>query len=134
MTNLKPFLHLMSLTGVAALASTLFAFHSDSASLQETTAEIAASATQGVGNVQSAWSAGTKGTVFVIEEFHTSRVGRLQTGIMLLRLHDRYQTRRIGLEGAMQSAKPIDATWFHNAGGTQARIAREDVAVRMLAE
>jgi hypothetical protein len=53
---------------------------------------------------------------------------------MLLRLHDQYDVRKVGLEGALQSARPLSAQWFRTAGGPAAAKAREDVAVRMLAE
>src|ERR1017187_4142386 len=96
--------------------------------------ETATAVAKGVGTVGSAWNEGGKGTVFVFEEFHTSRVGQLQIAAMLLRQHDRQGVRKIGLEGAIQSARPIDATWYHNAAGDGAKSAREDVAVRMLGE
>src|ERR1017187_2494449 len=96
--------------------------------------ETASAVAKGVGTVGTAWNEGSKGTVFVFEEFHTSRVGQLQIAAMLLRLHDRYGIRRIGLEGAIQSARPLDATWYRNVGGDLAKVAREDVAIRMLGE
>jgi hypothetical protein len=40
-----------------------------------------------VGSVKNINLKGTKGPIFVFEEFHTSRVGQLQIAIMLLRLH-----------------------------------------------
>ena len=53
---------------------------------------------------------------------------------MLLRLHDRHGLQKIGLEGAIQSPRPEDGSWFHTMGGDDAKAAREEVAVRMLAE
>ena len=50
---------------------------------------------------------------------------------MLSRLHDKYGLKAIGLEGAFQSAKPLDAEYFHDAKLTDTD-ARESVAVRML--
>jgi hypothetical protein len=87
-----------------------------------------------VGAVQATHTRGKTGPVFVFEEFHTSRVGQLRIAVMLLRLHEKYGLKTIGLEGTVQSPRPLDATWFHNAGGKDAQDAREDVAVRMLAE
>jgi hypothetical protein len=70
----------------------------------------------------------------VFEEYHTSRVGQLQISVMLLRMHERYRLRLIGLEGAFQRPRPLDATWFHKVGGAATQQFREDTAVRMLAE
>jgi len=98
--------------------------------LGKTAAEIA----KGVGEVRETDPDGSKGTVFVFEEYHTSRLGQLEIAVMLLRLHDEHNLRLIGLEGAVQSARALDASWFHNAGGAAAAGAREDVAVRMVAE
>jgi hypothetical protein len=53
---------------------------------------------------------------------------------MLLRLHEKYGLEVIGLEGTPQRDRPLDAAWFHDAGGAAARDAREDAAVRVLAE
>jgi hypothetical protein len=89
---------------------------------------------QEVGSVQATDARGTAGPVIVFEEFHTSRVGQLQIAIMLLRLHERHGLKIIGLEGTLKADRPLDATWFHNAGGKDARDAREDTAVRMLGE
>jgi hypothetical protein len=79
-------------------------------------------------------SAGDKAPVFIFEEFHTSRIGQLQIAVMLLRLHDKYGLKKIGLEGAIHSGRPLDAAWFRNMGGPQASQQREDLAIRMLAE
>jgi hypothetical protein len=89
---------------------------------------------QDVGEVQQSIPQGTKGPVLVFEEYHTSRVGQLQIGVMLLRLYERHGLRLIGLEGAFQRPQPLDATWFHKAGGTANQQFRENTAVRMLAE
>ena len=53
---------------------------------------------------------------------------------MLNRLYTQYGLRRIGLEGFTKTGAALDASWFHRAGGPNAQQAREDVAVRMLAE
>ena len=87
-----------------------------------------------IGQVRQLGTKGSLGPVFVFEEFHTSRVGQLQIAVMLLRLHDRYGMRLIGLEGAIQSDRALNAGWFHSLGGASARGRREDVALRMLAE
>ncbi len=96
--------------------------------------KIARAIAEDAGEVRVVVSNGTKGSLFVFEEYHDSRVGQLQIGVMLLRLHDGHGLRTIGLEGDFQSPRPLDATWFHAAGGEDAGDAREDVAVRMLAE
>ena len=43
-----------------------------------------------VGKILKTNSSGKKGPIFVIEEFHTSRIGQLQIATMLVRLHDKY--------------------------------------------
>jgi hypothetical protein len=88
----------------------------------------------GLGVVRKTMASGDKGPIFVFEEYHTSRVGQLQIATMLLRLHDGYGLKKIGLEGAIQSPKAIDTSWFHAAGGEPAKKEREDAAVRMLAD
>lgn len=95
---------------------------------------IARDIAKGIGTVRQVVSEGKKGPVFIFEEYHTSRVGQLQIGVMLLRLHDRHKMRVIGLEGAFQSRRPLDAKWFRAMGGAEAQQAREDVALRMLSE
>lgn len=96
--------------------------------------EMASEVARDVGTVGTISETANRGTVVVFEEFHTSRVGQLQIALMLLRLHEKYGVRKVGLEGAMQSAGVLDAGWFRKAGGDSAKDAREDVAVRMLAE
>jgi len=88
----------------------------------------------GVGSVQKTVTNGTQGPIFVFEEYHTSRLGQLQIATMLTRLHDKHALRKIGLEGAIWSGQPLDATSYQHAGGDQARLEREDLGVRMLAE
>lgn len=88
----------------------------------------------GVGSVQKVVASGTSGgPLFIFEEFHTSKVGRLQTAVMLLRLHDKYGLKKIGLEGAIFSNGRLDGAWFHGMGGGGA-VDREDLSVRWLAE
>jgi hypothetical protein len=88
----------------------------------------------GVGVVQKTSDNGSKGPVFVFEEVHTSRIGQLQIAIMLLRLHDKYGLKRIGLEGGIWSGRPLDSTWYQNVDGSGAKSEKEDVAVRMVAQ
>src|SRR5262245_61893280 len=76
---------------------------------------------QGIGEVRKVNTSGQQGNIFIFEEYHNSRVGQLQIATMLLRLHDRYRLKRIGLEGALQSPRPLDGAWFHNAGGPETR-------------
>jgi hypothetical protein len=89
---------------------------------------------KGVGSVQRTVGTGEKGPIFVFEEFHTSRIGQLQIAIMLLRLHEKYGLKTIGLEGSIKSDQPLDAAWFRGMGGDESRRDREDVSVRWLAE
>lgn len=104
------------------------------AATQANIGNVASEVATGVGEVRKIASEGTGGPLFVFEEFHTSRVGQLQIAVMLLRLHDRHGLRIIGLEGHLQSVKPLDVNWFHTAGGSAASQVREDVALRLLAE
>ena len=87
-----------------------------------------------VGTVGKVRDRDTSNQVFVVEEYHTSRVGQIQIAIMLNRLYSQYGLRCIGLEGFTKTGAALDASWFHRAGGPNAQQAREDVAVRMLAE
>ena len=91
-------------------------------------------AADGVGAVLKTNSNGNKGHIFVFEEFHTSRIGQLQIAAMLVRLHDKYGLKRIGLEGKVQSSPALDAAWYRSAGGEPATAEREDLAVRIVAE
>jgi hypothetical protein len=91
-------------------------------------------ATKDVGTIQKTVSTGDKGQVFIFSEYHTSRIGQLQIATMLLRLHDKYGLKKIGLEGKVTSAKPINAAWFQGAGGEQAKAEREALGVRMVAD
>src|SRR5271157_3237553 len=95
---------------------------------------IAQEISTGVGVIQKTSDAGTKGPMFVFEEVHTSRVGQLQIAIMLLRLHDKYGLKKLGLEGGIWSGRPLDSKWYHNLDGGGARSEKEDVAVRLVAE
>jgi len=97
-------------------------------------ANLAKEIADGVGEVQQSIPGGAKGPVLVLEEYHTSRVGQLQVGVMLLRLYERHGLRLIGLEGALQSPQPLDGSWFQKAGGEAGQPLREDTGVRMLAE
>ncbi|HXA65873.1 MAG TPA: hypothetical protein VNV82_12015 [Bryobacteraceae bacterium] len=96
--------------------------------------DIANEVTQDIGEVRQVNTAGTKGPIFVFEEFHTSRPGRVQSAMMLLRLYRKHGLKTIGLEGAFQSDKPLDGIWFRNAGGTTAKLARETIAIQMLSD
>src|SRR6267143_6012150 len=81
--------------------------------------EVANEITNGVGTVQKTVATGEKGPIFIFEEFHTSRIGQLQIAVMLLRLHEKYGLKRIGLEGAIKSSRPLDASWFRSMGGDE---------------
>lgn len=96
--------------------------------------DIAKEIVKEVGSVQKTSASGEQGPLFVFEEFHTSRVGQVQIATMLLRLHDKYGLKKVGLEGAMYSGRPLNASWFRNMGGERAHQKREDLGVRLLAE
>ena len=55
-----------------------------------TVVDIANDIVKDVGSVGEIYSNGKQGFVFVFEEYHTSRVGRLQIAVMLTRLHEKY--------------------------------------------
>src|SRR6266404_2773554 len=96
--------------------------------------EIANDISKGVGSVQQTSATGRNGPIFVFEEYHTSRIGQLQIAVMLLRLHNKYGLKKIGLEGAIQTGARLNAEWFHGLGGNDATQEREDLSVRWLAE
>ena len=99
-----------------------------------TIAQLADEVASGVGSVKDVGPASGAGSIYVFEEFHTSRVGQLEIAVMLHRLYEKAGLRLIGLEGDLQSLGPLDVSWFHGAGGTHAEEVREDVALRMLSE
>ena len=106
----------------------------DATSEQSEVGTIATDISCDVGTVGQIASAGTQEPVFIFAEYHTSRVGQLQIATMLLRLHDRYGLRVIGLEGDTKTSAALDGGWFHAAGGKSSQEDREDVALRMLGE
>src|SRR5258708_19082876 len=89
--------------------------------------DVANEIANGVGTVQKTVAGGEKGPIFIFEEFHTSRIGQLQIAVMLLRLHEKYGLKRIGLEGSIKSSRPVDASWFRSMGGDESKQDREDV-------
>ena len=95
---------------------------------------VAREITKGVGTLQKTVTSGDKAQVLVFSEYHTSRVGQVQIAAMLLRLRDRYGVNTVALEGKIKTPKPIDVGWFHHAAAGQAKMEKEDVGVRMLAE
>lgn len=101
---------------------------------QSSIVDIAKKIVKDVGTIGTVYSEGKKGSVFVFEEYHTSRVGRLQIAVMLNRLHRDHNLKIIGLEGAIQSSRSISGEWFHKLGGDKAKLIRENIAVRMLTE
>ncbi len=107
---------------------------SSAVSLNSKVGDIASEISKGVGSVQKSVASGATGPVFVFEEFHTSRIGQLQIAVMLFRLHERYGLKKVGLEGAINSGRPLDSSWFQRMGGNEAKEDREDLSVRWLAE
>jgi hypothetical protein len=97
-------------------------------------AAVAQEISSGVGTVLKTSTAGTRGPIFVFEEVHTSRIGQLQIATMLLRLHDRHSVKTIGLEGSVWTGRPLQGTWYQGIDKNQARGAKEDLAVRMVAD
>jgi hypothetical protein len=89
---------------------------------------------ESVGIIQAPMSAGKSPPVVVFEEYHTSCLGQLEIAVMLVRLHDHHGLVSIGLEGAIQRERPLDAKWFRRGGNAGQGDPREDVAVAMLAE
>ena len=97
--------------------------------------EIASNASKNVG-VVGRTASGSKGAkVMVLEELHNSRAGQIQQAIALVRLHDNYALKDIGLEGYVQERGPINTSWFNKIRpGKENLIARASVAVRLLKE
>lgn len=96
-------------------------------------AEVASTISNGVGDVRGTFAGGSKAPVYIFEEYHTSKVGQIETAIMLLRLRQ-FGIKLIGLEGWTQPHRVLNAGWFHTAGGGGLRTVREDTAVRMMGE
>jgi hypothetical protein len=115
----------------AAVAISLFALSGCQKVPKLNISEVAETISSKLGSVQKVSTGGDKGPVFIFEEFHTSVVGQVQIATMLLRLHDKYGVKTIGLEGAFQSSRSLDPNFFHDAKLSDAD-ARESVAVRML--
>jgi hypothetical protein len=93
---------------------------------------IATDAGEGV-EVVGMTSGGEKGApILILEELHNSRAGQVQHAISLVRLHDKYNLRLIGLEGYLKERPKIDTNWFKSPGNTPVEKAR--VTVRLLQE
>jgi len=95
-------------------------------------AEVVANGVGDIGKIKTGDR--SRGPVFVFDENHISRAGQIEIAVMLLRLHEKFGLIAIGLEGFIKSNKALDGSWFHGSGGAAAGDARQDVAVRMLAE
>ena len=94
--------------------------------------EIAADASQGVGEVTQSFASTAGVPVVVLEERHNSRVGQLQHAVTLVRLHDKYGLRDIVLEGYLKERPDINTEWFTKAVGAKTPEARARVAVQFL--
>jgi len=73
--------------------------------------------------------------IFVFEERHDSRLGRVEIAIMLSRLYADYNLRHIGLEGLFVDDGPLDLSWAHSEPfyqPDQTITVREDVLVQTL--
>lgn len=122
---------ILSVASAAIICTLASVSHAQTPGVDEISQQIV---TADVGSVQKVNSEGSLGPVFVFEEYHTSRLGQHQIAIMLLRLHDNHGLRLVGLEGAIQSPRPLDVKWFHDMGDPRAARIRQDVALRMLGE
>jgi hypothetical protein len=95
---------------------------------------IATDASEGV-QVVGMTSGGTKGTpILVLEELHNSRAGQVQHAISLVRLHDKYNLRLIGLEGYLQERPKIETNWFKEKTPDKTPVEKARVTVRLLQE
>lgn len=108
--------------------------NSFAASSKATVTASAQTVSAGVGVVKKSSNEGTRGPVYVFEEVHTSRIGQLQIATMLLRLHDKYGLKNIGLEGGIWSGHALKADWYRNLGGAATKDEAEDVAVQLVAQ
>ena len=93
--------------------------------LQAAAEEIA----KGAGKFIEATPAGKTGPVYVIEEYHNSRIGQIQIATMLTRLYRTSGLRTIGLEGAVQGPAPLPADKYLKAADPATR---RDVLKRLL--
>ncbi len=128
----RSIIKILWITGLLLLLATLGCSASQQGSLK--VRAMADDIARNVGTVQRVSPDAQNGPLFIFEEYHTSRVGQLQIAVMLLRLHDKYGLKKIGLEGATYTGRQLDAKWFHNMGGASYSSKREDLIVRMLAE
>jgi len=96
--------------------------------------EMAKTASQGVGDVSQTGSGKTGAPIIVLEEVHNSRVGQIEHAITLIRLHQQFGLRHIGLEGYLKNKPKIDTGWFFKTAKGLSITSRNRVAVRMLRE
>ena len=100
---------------------------------QQTVADMAHTACEGVGVVGET-SHGTHGTpIIILEEVHDSRAGQIQHAIALVRLYNRFGLKDIALEGYLKEDPAIDAKWYIQAAKEDLR-AKLNVAVQLLKE
>lgn len=96
--------------------------------------EMAAAASQGVGEVTQSFASTAGVPVMVLEERHNSRLGQLQHAVTLVRLHDKYGLKDIVLEGYLKERPDLNTEWFTKAVGAKTPEARARVAVQFLKE
>ena len=58
--------------------------------------------------------------IIIIQEFHKSTLGNIETAVILYRLYRDYGSRAMGIEGAFG---PLDVGWYHNFGTVDDSIA-----------
>ena len=102
--------------------------------LSSPAAQVAQSASSGVGVVDHAFNGNGGSPVIVLEEFHGSRASQIQHAITLLHLYQQQNVRAIGLEGYLRERPKIDGAWFTRKWPNQTPLQNARVAVRLLKE
>ena len=102
--------------------------------LNSPAAQLAQSASSGVGVVDHAFNGNGGTPVIVLEEFHGSRASQIQHAITLVHLYQQQKVRAVGLEGYIKERPKIDGAWFTRKWPNQTSIQNARVAVRLLKE
>ena len=78
--------------------------------------ELATRVSTGLGKVSQTYE-GHKGQVIIFEERHNSIATQIEIAHMLLRLHQKYSMKYVGLEGAFSADGRLQSKWADNLKG-----------------
>lgn len=97
--------------------------------------EIATDASGGVervGEIVKTFSGSKGAPIIILEEIHASRAVQIEHAITLVRLHDLYGLKHIGLEGYLKEGPKIETDYFNDTAWNFT--SKVGVAVRLLKE